>query len=230
MVLHRAVYCFINNNNSLINNQIISINIGTASNLVTLIAQSDVALSVLMTTLSTLLAFIMTPFLTSKLAGSFVEVKASELVNSCLEVVLGPILLGVGLNFKFPQFCNKVSKLTPFISVLLVALICGSVSASNAGIPLGKAGLNLLGAVGCLHLAGFGLGYVLAKYITKSGEKRARTISIETGMQNSALAVVLSKHFPSPLLCSLPGAISATTHSVIGSTLATLWRNKKPLD
>lgn len=202
---------------------------GTASNLVTLIAQADLALSVLMTTVSTLLAVIMTPFLTQKLAGSFVEVKASELVNSCLEVVLGPILLGVGLNFKFPNFCNKVSKLTPFLSVLLVALICGSVSASNAGIPLGKVGMNLLGAVGSLHLLGFGLGY-LVSISQRTGEKRARTISIETGMQNSALAVVLAKHFPSPLLCSLPGAISATCHSVIGSTLATIWRNRTPLD
>ena len=203
---------------------------GTASNLVTLIAQSDVALSVLMTTFSTLAAFIMTPLMTSRLAGSFVQVKAYELVSSCLEVVLGPIFLGVGLNFKFPAFCKRVSRITPLLSVVLVAMICATVSASNSGIPMGSVGVQLMSAVGCLHLTGFGLGYLVAKYIAKSGERRARTISIETGMQNSALAVVLAQHFTNPLSCALPGAISATTHSVIGSTLAAFWRNNKPKD
>jgi len=203
---------------------------GTASNLVTLIGNCDVALSVLMTTFSTLAAFIMTPLMTSKLAGSFVQVRAYELVSSCLEVVLGPIFLGVGLNFKFPSFCRRVSRVTPLLSVVLVAMICATVSASNSGIPMGSVGVNLMSAVGCLHVTGFGLGYLIAKYIARSGERKARTISIETGMQNSALAVVLAQHFSNPLSCALPGAISATTHSVIGSTLAAFWRNNKPKD
>jgi BASS family bile acid:Na+ symporter len=74
------------------------------------------------------------------------------------------------------------------------------------------------------------LGYGVSKAVG-AGEARSRTISIETGMQNSALAVVLAQHFPNPALSSLPGALSATVHSVIGSILAALWRNRPaPVD
>lgn len=145
-------------------------------------------------------------------------------------ITIGPIAFGVGLNFKFPILCQKVSKVTPLLSVILVAMICATVSASNSGISFDGVGLSLMSAVACLHVTGFFLGYVLARYVAKAGERKSRTISIETGMQNSALAVVLSSHFPNPLLCALPGAISATTHSVIGSTLAAYWRKNKPKD
>ena len=75
-----------------------------------------------------------------------------------------------------------------------------------------------------LHSVGFGIGYLVANSLG-AGELRARTISIETGMQNSALAVVLAQHFPNPILSSLPGALSATAHSVIGSIMAAYWRS-----
>ncbi len=55
-------------------------------------------------------------------------------------------------------------------------------------------------------------------------ERTARTISIETGMQNSALAVVLAKSMGADPISYLPGALSATAHSCLGSGLAALWR------
>jgi BASS family bile acid:Na+ symporter len=196
---------------------------GTASNLVTLIAQADLALSILMTTASTVAAVFMTPFLVTKLAGGYVSVRSADLVISTLNVVLLPVLLGLFLNTNYPALCQRVSTVTPSISVLLVALICGSISASNSKIIHLINGWNLLGAIALLHSLGFGFGYLAARLLN-AGEQRARTISIETGMQNSALAVVLAQHFPNPQMSSLPGAISATCHSVIGSILAAFWR------
>lgn len=196
---------------------------GTASNLVAMIAEADIALSVLMTAASTVAATIMTPLLVTRLAGGYVTIKSSDLVLSALSVVLMPVVLGLGINTKFPKAAGKVSGYTPFLSVLLVSFICGSVSASNSGIRLGALRNSLLAAIVLLHSLGFLVGYVFAR-VFQATERESRTISIETGMQNSALAVVLAQHMPNPVLSGLPGAISATCHSVLGSLLAAVWR------
>ncbi|KAJ1421007.1 bile acid:sodium symporter [Ochromonadaceae sp. CCMP2298] len=196
---------------------------GTASNLVTMIAKADLALSILMTAASTVAAVVMTPLLVTRLAGEYVSIKANDLVLSTLSVVLLPVAVGLGLNTNFPVFCSRSAQYTPFLSVLLVALICGSISASNSGIVKGVLSAKLLAAIVALHSIGFLVGYLFAR-VGGANESQSRTISIETGMQNSALAVVLAKHFPNPQLCALPGSLSATIHSIIGSLLAALWR------
>jgi BASS family bile acid:Na+ symporter len=200
---------------------------GTASNLVTLIAKADVALSVLMTAVSTSAAIFLTPALTAKLAGSFVSVPARALAISTMQVVLLPVLLGMQINQRAPKFSKRLGRWTPLVSALLIAGICGTISASNAaaGVSLCQA-KRLLAAVSLLHIGGFSLGYLLPKGLLGATEQEARTIGIETGMQNSALASVLAQSFPNPVLTSLPGAISATVHSCIGSALAAFWRSK----
>lgn len=195
---------------------------GTASNLVTLIAGADVALSVLMTLVSTTAAIFLTPYLTSLLAGGFVEVKAKELVLSTVSVVFAPVLAGLIMNTQAPKACATASKVTPAISCFLIAAICGCVQAMNA-TAANVLSIKLLSAIALLHSFGFGLGYIVAKLLGLSGRK-ARTVSIETGMQNSALAVVLAEHFPDPVTSGLPGAFSATIHSTLGSILAAWWR------
>lgn len=105
---------------------------GTASNLVTLIAGADVALSVLLTTCSTVLASAVTPFLTKLIVGSAVPVSGKALCIACAQVVLAPVALGVMLNEYMPRLCKWVSRWTPFASVVLVALICGGVVANTA--------------------------------------------------------------------------------------------------
>jgi BASS family bile acid:Na+ symporter len=198
---------------------------GTASNFVTLIAGADVALSVLMTMCSTAAAIVLTPYLTSLLAGSFVEVKAKELILSTLGVVFAPVLGGLLLNTQAPMLCSTASKVTPAVSVLLIAAICGCVQAMNTAGTAATA--RLIAAISMLHSFGFLLGY-LATRLTGLSEKKSRTVSIETGMQNSALAMVLSRHFPDPVTSALPGAYSAAIHSAIGSVLASWWRGHPP--
>eukprot|EP01041_Mallomonas_annulata_P013561 gene13561-28777_t len=196
---------------------------GTASNLVTLIAQADVALSVLMTAASTTAAVFMTPFLTSQLVGSQIRVDAKDLMMTTLQVVLFPIICGLSLNTKFPKLCANAATYTPITSVLLVSLICGSIAAENSALITTIPSFKLLLALIALHSGGFLVGYFLSRLIG-AGEKRSRTISIETGMQNSALAAVLARNFPNPMMSAIPGCISATCHSVIGSILAIYWR------
>ena len=75
-----------------------------------------------------------------------------------------------------------------------------------------------------LHTVGFLAGYLVPRKVLGFGERTSRTISIETGMQNSALAVVLARSIGAPPIASLPGALSATAHSCMGSILAAYWR------
>lgn len=199
---------------------------GTASNVVTYIARADVALSVLMTTCTTLGAVVLTPLLTKLLAGRLVEVDAWGLFLSTLQVVVLPVAAGVAINRFLPRVVRAVMPVAPLVSVITIALVCASIIGQNAAAVLGS-GPQLLLAVVLLHAIGFGVGYLFARFL---GYDRivARTISIEVGMQNSGLGVVLAqKHFPAEPLTAVPCAISSVVHSVIGSLLAGWWRRRQ---
>jgi len=198
---------------------------GTASNLVTYISKADVALSVLMTTASTFAAILATPLLTSLYAGAYVPVDALSLFLNTLKVVLLPVAIGIGLNHFFPKSVRALNHATPLVSVLFIALICGGILSRNAEAVMAAAP-KLLAAVALLHLGGFGLGYLFARILGAPLSAR-RTISIEVGMQNSGLGAVLARSsFPALPLAAVPAAISATLHSIIGSTLAAWWRRR----
>jgi len=196
---------------------------GTASNVVTYIARGDVALSVAMTTCSTLAAVAVTPLLTAALAGRLVAVDPGGLVLSTFQVVVLPVAAGVAVNRLVPRAVRAVLPVAPLVSVIAIALVCASIIGQNAA-AVRAAGPRLLVAVAAVHALGFGVGQ-LAGRILGQGPAVARTISIEVGMQNSGLGVVLAqRHFPAEPLAAVPGAISAVVHSVLGSCLAGWWR------
>ncbi|KAF6991818.1 hypothetical protein CFC21_008867 [Triticum aestivum] len=201
---------------------------GTASNIVTYLARANVALSVLMTAASTFAAAFMTPLLTSKLAGQYVAVDPMGLFVSTSQVVLAPVLLGALLNQYMGRLVELVSPLMPFIAVATVAVLCGNAIAQNASAILAS-GLQVVLSVICLHGCGFFFGYVLSRMLGIDIAS-SRTISIEVGMQNSVLGVVLAgKHFGSPL-AAVPCAVSSICHSVYGSLMAGVWRSMPPND
>jgi len=196
---------------------------GTASNVVTYIARADVALSVSMTMCSTLGAVIMTPALTSLLAGTYVDVPFWHLLLGTLKVVVAPVMIGVMLNHLVPTVVKQINSFAPLVSVLMIALICASIIGSKAE-AMKEAALLLFTAVTLLHVGGFALGYLAGK-LFKLPDPSRRTLSIEVGMQNSGLGAVLARdNFAQFALAPLPAAISATFHSVIGSVLAVWWR------
>jgi bile acid:Na+ symporter, BASS family len=201
---------------------------GTASNVVSFIARADVALSVAMTTASTLAAVLLTPLLTQLLVGRLVEVDTLGLFLSTLQVVILPVAGGVLLNRFAPAAVESVLPAAPLVSVLAIAMICGSIIGQNAADVLAS-GPTLLVAIVLVHATGFAVGYGFA-WGLGFPTNAVRTISIETGMQNSGLGVVLAqRHFAAEPLTAVPGAISALVHSVLGSILAAWWR-KQPQD
>ncbi|MBT5868828.1 MAG: bile acid:sodium symporter family protein [Nitrospinaceae bacterium] len=207
---------------------------GTASNVVCFIAKTHVALSVSLTTCSTLLAVLLTPFLTTwwvesiamELTGLAIEVDTLGLLLKTLKVVILPVLIGVLLNHYFHRQVKTIEAYTPFIAVLSIVFIVDFILAAKKSAIL-EMGPELIYAVLLLHLCGFLLGYVLSRLFQFS-ERDAQTVSIEVGMQNSGLATELARNnFSSYGLATVPGAISALTHCILGSITAGLcrWRN-----
>ncbi|KAG2407885.1 Sodium/pyruvate cotransporter [Vigna angularis] len=201
---------------------------GQASNVATFISKGNVALSVLMTTCSTIGAIIMTPLLTKLLAGQLVPVDAVGLAVSTFQVVLVPTVVGVLANEFFPKFTSKIIIVCPLIGVILTTLLCASPIGLVSDV-LKAQGAQLVLPVVFLHAAAFTLGYWFSRI--SFGESTSRTISIECGMQSSALGFLLAqKHFKNPLV-AVPSAVSVVCMALGGSALAVFWRNRPiPLD
>ncbi|KAF8775989.1 hypothetical protein HU200_004002 [Digitaria exilis] len=197
---------------------------GQASNVATYISKGNVALSVLMTTVSTIGAIVMTPLLTKLLAGQLVPVDAVGLALSTFQVVLVPTVVGVLAHECFPKFTERIISVTPLIGVILTTLLCASPIGQVAEV-LKTDGAQLIIPVALLHVAAFALGYWMSRLFS-FGESTSRTVSIECGMQSSALGFLLAqKHFTNPLV-AVPSAVSVVCMALGGSALAVYWRNK----
>ena len=198
---------------------------GTASNVISYLAKANVALSVTMTAISTSLAIILTPLLTTFLIGDKIEVSAFQLFLGVVKVVLAPVLLGVLMNKYLPKFTNKILPVAPLIAVIAIVLIVASIIGQGKDEIL-SSGFRLIGAVLILHVLGFLMGYMISRFVIKEKQVN-RTISIEVGMQNSGLGAYLARaNFANPTI-AIPSAISSAVHSLIGSLAAGIWRNRK---
>ncbi len=196
---------------------------GTASNVISYLARANVALAVMVTLTSTLLAFAMTPLWCKTLAGAYVPVDAVKLCLSTLQVAVAPVLLGVFCNWRFPRQVAKISRFGPAVSVIAILFITGGIVAANSDAIIANAGKLVLAAA-LLHVMGFGVGYLVAKGLRYS-EDVARTISIEVGMQNGGLAAVLAReNFPAQPMAAVPAVFSGVMQNIIGSVVASLWR------
>lgn len=200
-----------------------SINGGQASNLCTYIARGNVALSVLMTTATTLGAIFMTPLLCKGLLGAVVPVDAAGIAMSTIQVVLAPIALGMTLNQYAPKF---VKAILPFAPVVGVASTCLLVASAVAQVvdPILNAGLSLQLPVLLLHLVGGLMGYFLPKF-SGFGEVACRTMAIETSMKSSAFGFLLAKLHFGDAAARVPSAVSVVWMALTGSILAVIWRN-----
>lgn len=199
---------------------------GTASNVVVFLAKANLALSVSLTLVSTILAIFLTPWLMNLYAGHYVPVDSWGLLKSILLIVLLPLLFGLLWKKLFEKSAKQVSKVSPFISVLFILLIVGYVLAAKRNLILDYWYLLVI-AVLLLHLGGFFLGFMIGMFF-KRDRLDCRTFSIEVGMQNSGLGMALaSKHFSHLPMVPAPCALSAVIHCLIGSVLATWWSRNK---
>lgn len=196
---------------------------GTASNVMVYLAKGDTALSVAMTSVSTLLAPLLTPLLVLWLAGELLPVDASGLFVSILKIVLVPVILGVVLRLLFPAFIESVLDALPLVSVAGITAVVVAVVAASAPTLLSIGGVLVLAVV--LHNGlGLAVGYGIGKACGLDAASR-RAVSIEVGMQNSGLAAALASVHFTPA-AALPAAIFSVWHNVSGSLLASYWSRR----
>ncbi|WP_336710849.1 bile acid:sodium symporter family protein [Arthrobacter sp. USHLN218] len=194
---------------------------GTASNVVTYLAKGNVALSVTMTSVSTLLAPVFTPLLTLWLAGQYMPVDAGAMALSIVQIVLIPVVLGLAARMLIPGLVDRVIPALPWVSVLAITFVVIAVVAGSAE-AIFSAGLLILLAVVLHNAGGYLLGYGAAKLFRLPVPSR-RTMAIEVGMQNSGLAAGLAKTYFAPE-AALPGAVFSVWHNVSGALVAAFWR------
>ncbi len=195
---------------------------GTSSNVMTYLSRGDVALSVGMTAVSTILAPLLTPLLTLLYAGERVDVNVMSMFQSILKVVLVPIVLGFIINHFFQKFTEKVVRILPLVSTTAIVAIVAAVVSANSSKILTSGALILV--VVMLHnLLGYLTGYGVGKLLKLEGSK-CRAISIEVGMQNSGLATSLAAtHFAQYPLATIPGAVFSVWHNISGAVLANIF-------
>lgn len=193
---------------------------GTSSNVVTYLAKGDVALSVTMTSVSTLLSPVLTPLITFALAGQFLQVPTGDLALSLVQIVLIPIILGLVLHALVPGLVRRVEPVLPWVSVLGITFVVIAVVAGSGDV-LAAAGLGLLIGVILHNLLGYALGYLVASLVRFPVASR-RAVAVEVGMQNSGLAAGLAGQYFSPE-AALPGAIFSVWHNISGGILASIW-------
>lgn len=196
---------------------------GTASNVICYLARGDVALSIVLTSVSTLLSFIATPLLTWLYIGQTVPVDIYGMVVSILQIVIVPVTLGIGLNTLLGSRIDSIRHVFPAISVITIVFIIAVIMALNKENVM-SAGLLVISSVIIHNLLGLTSGYGLSR-LAGFSEIEARTISFEVGMQNSGLSVALAiKHFTE--IAALPGALFSIWHNISGSFLASYWAGK----
>ncbi|WP_018566543.1 bile acid:sodium symporter family protein [Streptomyces sp. PsTaAH-124] len=198
---------------------------GTASNVVTYLARGDVALSVSVATVSTVLAPLLTPPLTLLLAGQYLPVDAGSMVTDILKTVLLPVLGGVVVRLVAGRYIGRVLGAMPWLSSLAIAAIVAVVVAGSAH-ALKSAALTVLLAVVLHNGCGLALGYGCGR-LTRLGRPASRAMAFEVGMQNSGLAASLATAHFSPL-AALPAAVFSVWHNISGALVAAWMARRTP--
>lgn len=194
---------------------------GTSSNVISYMAGGDVALSVAMTTVSTLLAPILTPAITYLLIKQSVNFSPVNMFISIIQVVLLPIALGLIVKSIIKENADFINDYMPAISAISIACIVGGVIGANANRILGSLGLIVVVII--LHnLCGYALGFLIGR-LTGMNRKKSITLAVEVGMQNSGLATSLAaSQFAAMPLATVPGALFSAWHNISGAIFAWL--------
>lgn len=197
---------------------------GVASNVMAYLAKANLALSITITSIATLLAPFLTPLLMKLLAGEFIEINVLDMMWSITKMIILPI--GAGLIFNKLFKTAWLDKAMPVVSMTAIFLIITIITAAGRDSLLDIGGL-LMVLVLIHNLFGYGLGYGFAK-LFKMEEQDARTIAIEVGMQNGGLASGIANSLGKIATMGLAPAVFGPLMNITGSILASYWHKRPP--
>jgi BASS family bile acid:Na+ symporter len=199
---------------------------GTSSNVITYLSKGDVALSVGMTSVNTLLAPLLTPAITWLLLQTTVKVDVWAMFWSIIQVIIIPVALGFVINRFFGKFTEKAVAVLPSVSTVAICLIIAAVVSHNAE-KIYTSGVLVFAVVILHNLLGYAGGFGLGKLLKLPPEK-VKALSIEVGMQNSGLATSLAgTAFSGLAMATVPGAVFSVWHNISGAILAGFYRRWK---
>jgi len=197
---------------------------GTASNVIVYLSRGNVALSVTMTLLSTLVAPLVTPSLVLLFVGEMIHVPFWNMVMTVFWIVVLPIIGGALIRHFFQTWIGPILHIFPQVSMMTIAFVIGVIMGLNQKTILQFPMLIILAVI--LHnVLGLSFGYLIGKIFSRD-VKDQRAIAIEVGMQNSGLAVSLATTFFTAQ-SALPGALFSLWHNLSGIGLAKYWSDKK---
>ncbi|XP_023872427.1 probable sodium/metabolite cotransporter BASS3, chloroplastic [Quercus suber] len=187
------------------------------------LSKGDVALSILLTSSTTIASVLVTPLLTGLLIGSVVPVDAVAMSKSILQVVLVPVTLGLVLNTYAKPVVTVLEPVMPFVAMICTSMCIGSPLAINRNQILSAEGLRLVLPIFMFHAVAFTVGYWVSKIpVFRQEEEVSRTISLCTGMQSSTLAGLLATQFLGSSQ-AVPPACSVVAMAIMGLCLASFW-------
>jgi bile acid:Na+ symporter, BASS family len=196
---------------------------GTSSTVMVYLSGGDVALSVTISALSTVVGIVATPLLTRLYVSTDIAVNVGGLLWSIVQIVAIPVVLGLVLNHLLHRLVRVIEPALPLVSMLSILAIIAAVVAGTQGSIATVGPLVMVGVV--LH-NGLGLlGGYWGGRLLGFDETVCRTLALEVGMQNSGLAATLGKLYFSPL-AALPGALFSVWHNLSGSLIAGFWANR----
>ncbi|KKI91394.1 sodium transporter [Bacillus sp. SA1-12] len=196
---------------------------GTASNVMTYLAKGNIALSLAVSAVATLVSPILTPALIYLLASQWLPVDGKDMLISTIQIVLIPIILGIIFKWLLKDKAEEGAKVLPLVSVIGIVGVISAVVAANKDHIL-ESGLLMLGVVILHNLVGLILGFLISK-LCKFPYADQKAIAIEVGMQNSGLAAALATAHFSPIT-AVPSAIFSVWHNISGPLVATFWSKK----
>ena len=196
---------------------------GTSSNVITFLAKGDVALSVSITSLSTLLAPILTPILLKLFAGQLIEIELASMMWSITKIIILPISLGLIFHRIMGEKVHIATDILPLVSIVGISIIIAAVIAVSRDTLL-TSGVLVFIVVMLHNSIGYALGYLIAT-ISGFSEAQRRAIMVEVGMQNSGLGAALAATYFNPI-AGLPSALFSVWHSVSGALIANFFMHK----
>lgn len=197
---------------------------GLASNVMSYLAKANLALSITITAVSTLLAPLFTPVLMKLLAGEFIEIDVLKMMWDIVKMVILPIGAGLLFNKLLKGKASWLDAAMPLVSMFGIALIIVIITAAGRDSLLEIGGL-LIVIVLVHNVAGYSIGYGYAR-LFKMNEKDSRTIALEVGMQNAGLASGIAKEMGKIATLGLASAVFGPMMNISGSILASYWHKK----
>ena len=199
---------------------------GMASNVMAYLAKANLALSLTITSIATLLAPFLTPVLMKYLAGEFIEIDVLAMMWSIAKMIIIPIGAGLIFNRLFRGKTPWLDKAMPIVSMVGIALIIVVITAAGRDSLLDIGGLLVL-IVLVHNLFGYTLGYWYAR-LFRLPERDARTVALEVGMQNGGLASAIANSVGKIATMGLAPAVFGPLMNITGSILASYWHKKTP--